>query len=168
METAKLKFKQPQRLWSLKTLAEVVFHALEIHVPCPLNVAANPKTCHAKDKWKTTTAIDRALMKAFDGAFYKQFILATDTQNHQFIHHEDVFCARIIYLCSHTITAAFEVFLSHCSRQDFDFLSLDGAFNVAILHHWHREWLFVMFSVALSFGKLRSPIYIIPLQNLPV
>lgn len=78
----------------------------------------------------------KSLDESFDGAFYKQLVLATDIQNQQFIHHGDLYSARIIYLCSKiTITAAFEVFLNQCSQQDFDFLSLDGAFNAPILHH---------------------------------
>lgn len=35
----------------------------------------------------------------------------------------------------------------------------DGSLNVSILHCWHQEWLFVMFSVARSFGQLRSSVY---------
>lgn len=108
--------------------------------------------------------------ESVDGALYKQLVLAPDTQNKQCIHHGYLYSAVIICLWSHF--AATALYLKFpCvggSHKIFGFLSSDQAFNVPILHRWHREWLFVMFSVALSFGQLTSPVYIIPFQNLPM
>lgn len=52
--------------------------------------------------------------------------------------------------------------------QILSFCTWKESFNVAILHLWHQEWLFVMFSVALSFRQLRSAVCAVPLRNLPM
>lgn len=54
--------------------------------------------------------------KPFDGAFYKQMMLASDIQNKQFIHRGYLYSAIVICLFSHfAVMTVLEVFLNQGS-----------------------------------------------------
>lgn len=59
-----------------------------------------------------------SLHESPDRPFYKQLMLAPDTQNKQFIHHEYFYSAIIFYLFSHfVVMTVFKVFLNQGSHK---------------------------------------------------
>lgn len=60
----------------------------------------------------------KRLPERLDGPFYKQLMLAPDTQNKQFIHCGCLYSAIISCLCSHfAVVTVFEVFLNQGSHK---------------------------------------------------